>query len=339
MSKLVEKFWFALLAGSVAACSGAGDASAKRTAASTARATIKRPHVQTQDLADACALLSVAEVDSVLGKLAVPPHKNEEDGACIYSVPGAKGTAITVALQIDPTGAGTIEQADSMLTGMFARELSEGAQRSAAARKPRTDGWDYVGGVSGVGAWRIGHMAVTMSGNGEFLLPAKQLHDLAALARNRIPDLPVAAPGAEPNVAGLPPDPCALLERAAAEAVLGKLAVEPFRSSESSPLADGDGPSCTYYTPGHHAFVLTPTYSDAKMLFGMYSGASNRTRSVVGGADAADPLDGPWDQAAEGSTGSLYFLKEDRMLEIGYRTSSTDIAGAAQLARKAIGRL
>jgi hypothetical protein len=66
---------------------------------------------------------------------------------------------------------------------------------------------------------------------------------------------------------------------------------------------------------------------------------TNIIRSVAGGADAADALDGPWDQAAEGSTGGVFFLKGDNMLEISYRMSSTDLAGAAQLASKAIDRL
>ncbi len=38
-------------------------------------------------------------------------------------------------------------------------------------------------------------------------------------------------------------------------------------------------------------------------------------------------------------TGLLYFLKGDRMLELGYRTSSTDATGAVRLARAAVGRL
>jgi hypothetical protein len=59
----------------------------------------------------------------------------------------------------------------------------------------------------------------------------------------------------------------------------------------------------------------------------------------VGGADDGDALDGPWDQATAGTTGALYFLKGDRMLEIVYKTSSTDVRGVAKLAASAIGRL
>ena len=57
-------------------------------------------------------------------------------------------------------------------------------------------------------------------------------------------------------------------------------------------------------------------------------------------AAGADTLEGPWDDAATiGMTGQLYFLKGDQMLEIGYLTSSTDLAGAVQLARSAIAQM
>jgi hypothetical protein len=115
--------------------------------------------------------------------------------------------------------------------------------------------------------------------------------------------------------------------------------VDPYRSSEGSPLADGDGPSCTYYAPGHHTLTLTPTRGDAKSMFDMNTGVADIVRTVGGGADAADALDGPWDEAAEGSTGGVFFLKGENMLEISYRMSATDLAGAAQLASKAIDRL
>jgi hypothetical protein len=256
----------------------------------------------------------------------------------VFTLPRIDNQPVTVSVGLDPTGAQSLEQADGMLGNVFARELSDGKQRTAA-RKQRTDGWDFVGGVSEVAGWRIGHMAVTMSGSGNFLLTSKQLNALALLIRERLPDLPVVEPGADPNSGGSPPDPCALLNRSEAEAVLGKLVVEPYRSSEGSPLADGDGRSCTYFTPGHHTLVLTPTRGDAKSMFDMNTGVSNMVRMVAGGSDSADALDGPWDEAAEGSTGTVFFLKGDNLLELSYRMSSADLAGAAQLASKAIERL
>jgi hypothetical protein len=305
-------------------------------APSSDRPLVKRPPIKTQTIADMCTLLPVEKVESVLGKLTAPPQSGED--ACLYLPQPVRNQGVRVVLRIDPTGAQPLEQADGMLANVFARELSDGAQRTAPARKKREDGWDFVGGTETI-SWRIGHMAVTISGNGNFLLPAKQLNALALMVREQLPDLPVAQPGIDPNGGGSPPDPCALLERAEAEAILGKLTVEPYRSTEGTPLPDGDGSSCTYYTPGHHTLVLTPTRGDAKTMFDMYAGAAARMRGLAGGADAADPLDGPWDEAAEGSTGALYFLKAENMLELSYRMSSTDLAGAARLARKAVGRL
>lgn len=325
-----------LITTGIASCGkGASVADADSTASSD-RALVKRAPIKTQDITDVCALLPVADVEGVLGKLTGPPQSG--DDACLYLLPPMHNQAIRVVLRIDPTGAQPLEQADGMLANVFARELSDGAQRTAPARKKRADGWDFVGGTETI-AWRIGHMAVTISGNGNFLLPAKELDALALMVRERLPDLPVAQPGIDPNGGGSPPDPCALLERGEAEAILGKLAVEPYRSTEGTPLPDGDGPSCAYYTSAHHTLVLTPTRGDAKTMFDMYAGAAAKIRELAGGADAADPLDGPWDQAAEGSTGALYFLKAENMLEVSYRMSSTDLAGAAQLARKAVGRL
>jgi hypothetical protein len=328
-SPLVQAIAAVLAIATSAACSKAPGAPAER-------ALIKRPPIKTVDLDDVCALLPISEVESVLGKLASPPQRG--DGACAYSLPPIDNKPVRVVMGLDPTGAQPLEQADGMLGNVFARELSDGKQRTAT-RKQRSDGWDFVGGVSEVNSWRIGHMAVTMSGSGNFLLKSKQLHALALLIRERLPDLPVAEPGADPNGGGSPPDPCELLNRAEAEAVLGTLVVEPYRSSEGSPLADADGPSCTYFTAGHHTLVLTPTRGDAKTMFDMYTGVANAVRTVGGGTDSADALDGPWDEAAEGSTGAVYFLKGENMLEISYRMSSVELAGAAQLAGKAIGRL
>ena len=49
---------------------------------------------------------------------------------------------------------------------------------------------------------------------------------------------------------------------------------------------------------------------------------------------------GPWDAASSsGTTGALYFLEGDRMLEVHCRTSSTDAGGAVRLAKIAIGRM
>jgi hypothetical protein len=150
--------------------------------------------------------------------------------------------------------------------------------------------------------------------------------------------------GGEPEPPPSGPDPCGLLSRAEAEAVLGKLVVEPYRSSGNTPLVDPHGNGCTYFTSGHHALVLMPHWDDGKIMFGMARGAGGLVGSVLPrlgpDGESADTLDGPWDDvAANGTTGDLYFLKGDRMLELTYLTSSTDAAGALRLATLALERL
>ncbi len=72
----------------------------------------------------------------------------------------------------------------------------------------------------------------------------------------------------------------------------------------------------------------------------MANGIGGLITSMLGvGGSSADTLDGPWDQTASGVTGSLLFLKDDQMLEVHYRTSATDAAGATRLARAAVARL
>jgi hypothetical protein len=56
-------------------------------------------------------------------------------------------------------------------------------------------------------------------------------------------------------------------------------------------------------------------------------------------ADAADTLEGPWDEVAIGVYGQLAMLEGDRMLEIAFLTSSTDLSGAIRLAGPALPRL
>jgi hypothetical protein len=51
-------------------------------------------------------------------------------------------------------------------------------------------------------------------------------------------------------------------------------------------------------------------------------------------------LEGPWDRGqVNGSTGALLFLKGDRLLQVDYRISSADRAGALKLAAQAVQRL
>ncbi len=105
-----------------------------------------------------------------------------------------------------------------------------------------------------------------------------------------------------------------------AESTGGENAAAPAAAVRIAPAAPD---ACGWSAPGEVAAIL-----------GALEGKPDDT------AAAADTLEGPWEEAAaNGTTGQLYFLKNDRMLEIGYLTSSTDRAGAVRLARAAVGKL
>jgi hypothetical protein len=159
--------------------------------------------------------------------------------------------------------------------------------------------------------------------------------------RDRIPDGPIAHPAADRS--GQPPpgqDPCGVLTREEAEAVLGRLVAAPFRTKERTPLADPAGKSCAYLTAGHRVLVLTPTWdygrlelNAARMVGGLVSQVADLA-GIVG-----DTLEGTWDEAVVDLEGELLLLKGAHALGIRYRASSTDAAGAIRLSEPALRRL
>jgi hypothetical protein len=117
--------------------------------------------------------------------------------------------------------------------------------------------------------------------------------------------------------------------------------VAPYRAGNDGPFAYANGPSCGYYTAGHHVLMLRPYWTNGKRELALNRGIGNLIATVSKNrdAEAADTLEGPWDQAGMSLDGRLILLKGDRALEIGYRTSSTDEAGALKLARIAVERM
>jgi len=201
------------------------------------------------------------------------------------------------------------------------------------------DGWDRPG--SGYAPFRTGHLGVLVLSDGG-QVSREQKARLAALVRDRIPDLPFAS-GRDAARAGPGgnPDPCGLLTANEAEAVLGKLIVPPYRAHEDTPLAEGGGESCAYFTAGHHALVLTPTWEYGGTAVEAIRGVGGLMSGVVPELhdDAADTLDGPWEEAGRDLTGGLYFLQGERVLLVHHLASSTDADGAVRLARIAMERL
>ena len=356
---------FGLLLG-VAGC---GDSRESRVDGPPAAAGSAAP-VRAADAPAPCGWIPAAQVAEILGPLhgeptvvrsLEQPDPDQRGTACRYALVDKPrvGTG-AVVLEVDLSGAVIRERVgDNMAEGFRQAIQSDidaagGAAPIAKASPP--PGWDRLGklwtgyrGFSG----RIGHVAVSViSLTPEF--PAERTAALATRVRDAIPDLPFHFPR-DPDLermaraAGQPldaeptgPDPCALLSQDEAEAVLGKLVVPPFRSADDSPLAVKNGGGCSYFTAGHRAFTIKPHWNSGKMMFGMAKGVGGVVGSVAPDdtAAAADTLEGPWEEAAaNGTTGQLYFLKNDRMLEVNFVTSSTDRAGALRLARAAMEKL
>ena len=341
---------FSVAAALIAGCSGGSSADSDTGATPQGKHIaegIKRPAIQTQALRNPCDWVPKEQVAQVLGPLtgeptlganAESPRPDNEGSACVYPFKGANGEAQQLAVQVDLSGSAEFEQAMGMMGAMFAREMNDGKPGKPAAEK-KIEGWDAMNGLPTMMVWRVGHVAVQIGGDTIFM-PREKLAAVAALVRDGMQDIPFASRGADPNAAGPAPDPCALVTRAEAEAVIGPLTVEPFRSAENSALADGTGSTCTYYSAGHRALLVTPTWADAQPIFDMVGGVSGAIRQQAGGSDEGEILDGPWDQSSTSAArGTAYFLKGDKMIEIEFRTSTTDLQGAAKLARAAIARL
>lgn len=354
---------------SAAGCGGDGGGSGSASAGDPPGAAGSAPVRTATAPADACGWIPAAEVAAILGPLAGEPtvvrslEQTDPDPrgtACRYALADKPRAGIgAVLLEVDLSGAVIRERVGDNMAEGFRQAIQAGtpaAGSPAPAARAAPPGWDRLGKLwTGFNAFsgRIGHISVSaMSLTPD--LPAERTAALATRVRDAIPDLPFPVPRdpeleAMARAAGSPldaepsgPDPCALLSPDQVEPVLGKLVVPPYRSAGDSPLALRNGESCTYFTAGHRAFTVLPHWSTGKMIFGMAKGVGGMVGSVAPDdtAAAADTLEGPWDEAAaNGTTGQLYFLKNDRMLEVSFVTSSTDRAGAVRLARAAMEKL
>jgi hypothetical protein len=345
----------------------ASTAGARESDAAAAVRTASRP-------ADACGWISAAEVAEVVGQLSGAPRPG--DDGCLYPLAtdtqtprrrtqalefqrkleerfgksdlppmeaDPSGVVVEVEPYTDPAGARGAGAAMAIMAGWL-RDDSAGTGADSAARdtappKP-LPGWDYSNDSTSRSFFgQIGQLRVAVKVHSAEVTRAQTVA-LATQIRDAIPDLPFPTKRKYNEASA---DPCSLVSVKEAEAVLGKLVVPPYRSDEGTPLAMAQGRSCAYYTTGHHALVVTPTWEYGGTAFEATRGIGGLLERVAPAlhVDAADTLDtGPWDEAAgDPATGQLYFLKGDRMVEIGYLVSSTDFDGAVRLAHIAVGRL
>jgi hypothetical protein len=310
-----------------------------------------------------CGWMPAAEVEAVVGTLSGPPRP--KDGGCFYPLPldsitlarnarqqqmaealakaGEEGDV--VPMRVDTGGVlvrVSVEQeaGERPMEQALAAVGSRIGNDSLLKSKGNGDGWDWHGRMIGKPNFggRAGTLMVTVEGT--FWMDDKVLAVLAARVRDRVPDLPFRHPAA----AAQSPrghDPCGVLTRAEAEKVLGPLVFAPYPVREGGALADPAGRSCAYYSGGHRALVLTPHFTDGagKLRFIRASNGLGALGVADRDAEGADTLDGPWDEVAIGADGQFAARTGDRMLEIAYLTSSTNLAGAIRIAGFALPRL
>ncbi len=324
---------------------------------------------------DPCAWIPVADVEAVVGPLAGPPKR--ADG-CRYTLVlpeevrakrqakidqmeklrarfkdaslGTFGGAMAnyesdpatyaLTLSVDVRGNVAGEMGTAAASKMLKSWLPEGADSAPADKPEMPEGWDGVGPAPYGFTGRVGHVQISVLGQAPDV-PRTLAKALADKVRTVVPDLPfpITNPYQVIKLGAEPQSPCSLLTRAEAEAVLGPLAVEPYRaSSEWPPLVHDKGYGCSYYTAGHRVFTVVPSWRDGQEDFKIEKGLGGLMAAVM--PQELIVIKGPWDQShISGTSGALLFLKGDQLLEVHYRTSSTDMRGAVRLAAQAMKRM
>lgn len=308
-----------------------------------ARSSPTAPVVQAQIVpSDPCGWISQADAEKALGepllrapirvRSAETPRAAPDGSACRYDLKSSGPLERNVAIELQPDESGVM-QAAFMSLGRVEKEL----QGSEANGDTLLDGrWDFVsaipGGLTAAKTGRIGVLMITS------LDVTRQGMALAGAIVDRIPDLPFAIDPADPAIRPEGPDPCGLITRAEAEAVLGPLVVAPYRSRKSSALVYGSGPSCAYFTGKHRAIVVTPRWRNGPNMFQMLGSVSAVVAGTLGDTAAPETIEGNWDQLATGQDGTLHVLKGEKMLSVRSKASAASYANAVQLARAALAR-
>jgi hypothetical protein len=304
-----------------------------------------------------CEWITRAEAEKILGEplISDPVRVSSAENAvpradgdgCAYEMKQTSQFAksvVAIEMTIDDAGemqAGFSSGGATLAGAAAAVGLAPVVQNVFKGKESKGDSlvnrrWDYLSNLpGGVTMAREGRVVAQVFAYGQGDKGIK----MAEAIMDKIADVPFAKDPADLTAPATDPDPCSLITRQEAEAVLGPLTTAPYRSRESSALAYADGTSCSYFSGKHRALVVTPTYSNGATQYKMMAGVGNMVSSVLGGAKAPDTLEGKWDQISTSPTNSLVFLKGDKMVDMQFKSSSTDYDGAVKLAHAAAGRL
>ena len=303
---------------------GAGSGSAPAAKASADYAT------STPDPNDPCTLVSQAEMEQLLGPLLEPPYRTSDRKAdprgpgCLYRAKDYRN----VTLEVDRENG---EMGFRMLAGMGGKveEALAGADMSTDTLDAN---WDKVGRPFGQLIALKGTATVQVDPLGSRLELPAQVHILKlALARLSKPlgyDGGKAAqnhtdPGVKPR------NPCSLVTRAEAEALMGTLRADPHPSE--------DGTECVF--PMNAVFMGTPVdqtlsvqWSDGFYALGQERQAMGMAGKVMArsmgpdipavGENAAGEKE-PWDERITLLGGVVTVIRRDVML----KTAATGVQG------------
>jgi hypothetical protein len=325
---------------------GSGNEAAPVVAADTV-ATSPLPQAVTS-LAGPCELISPTEIAKRVGPLDGAPVR--EGNGCWYYVATDTTTAEWRQAQAGAERAragGMDTRAIAMYhptrAGVYAEVDTRGDGQATTEKPTNLDaGWDEVR-ISPTGTLFNGRAGfVRVSVKSQLLaLPVDTMIAIAAALRDGIPQGPIPHPAADRS-GRTPParDPCSVLTRDEAQAVLGELVAAPFRARERTPLADPTGKSCAFLTAGHRVLVLTPVwdYAGLELNAARMIGSAVRQVADLPGIEG-DTLEGKFDEAVVDLAGELLFRKGGRGVGVRYQMSSTNAAGAIRLAEAALARL
>jgi hypothetical protein len=355
--------------------SSSGGSSASTTKPSSSADSWK-PTIKTATLpANPCELIAAADVEAAMGSKVVEPPKKADGCLYVLEIPEAVAAKRAHAKEMqekirqafaklgtppdEPQGvmanamndprsyAVTVDvNVQGEITGETGQDMAfkrlglgggdTDSAKTEVAKAPND--WDDARSIAYTFTARVGHVRVSVEGQSPDV-PKEPMRKLAEVVRDKIPDLPFGVTNPYQVIQRGVKDPCSLLTRAEAEAVLGPLAMDPYRSSSNwPPLAHGNGYACAYYTAGHHVFALAPQWQDGAQSFKIDKGVGGLIGAVAGQQESV-VIKGPWEQTSTGISGSLLFLKGDQLLEVHYRTSRATRADAIKLAAIAMPRL
>lgn len=333
------RHWCWTLGFALAACGGAGGEQA-------ADDVVASPDVASG--ADPCGLVSQAEMEGLIGPMSEPPYRvdsNRQSDAtgegCLYRAKDGRNVTVLVDFEDGEMGfrmlAGTGKAVNDILVGYDAEtDTLEG-------------GWDKIGSAFGQLIVLKGKASVQVDPVGSRIgLPGAVR--VASMALKRI-EAPLAYDGAKAARRRPPPktadrNPCDLVTRKEAEALMGALRSDP------TPSSDGEG--CDFapnleFMGSKVTRTLKVQWTDGYYALGQERGALEGGAKIMAaqmdndipsiGATTMDQGE-PWDERVTLLGGLVTVVRQDAMLQIaGDGLGGFDEKKAIELLRIAARRL